>query len=272
MKRVIIATLFWIIALWSWFQVFAGSGLSNIMEKRLDIIVEKIDSNISILSFNQKQEQYMALVKVLERMRSRVSSENKPIMIYLENSFRAKMIAMPLIYVEDIKLNKDIYTLPNVNMDTLRESRLSRHNQARANLWKPAFTRNTKLEKTAYNRATHFVKIGTRTHKRKSTDGFYNYNSIKNWFANQWVCFDESKWTAFSENIAFEFTNCDKSDCTQEVLGVMKKWFDFFMSEASRNWSHYRAIIHPNFTEIWLWIWKDWNKYYLVTHYAVKVK
>lgn len=103
---------------------------------------------------------------------------------------------------------------------------------------------------TAHNRATYLASINSSTHKRLSTDGYYNYNSIKDRFAAQGVYFDESGGTAFTENIAYQYYSCSKDDCTQELINALQKGFDFFMSEASWNGPHYRGVMNTYYTNL----------------------
>jgi hypothetical protein len=60
------------------------------------------------------------------------------------------------------------------------------------------------------------------THKRESSDGYYNYDSILNWFNGLGINFDY-KLTAFTENIAYNYYSCNKSDCTQDMITALKK-------------------------------------------------
>jgi len=249
--------------------VWAESDLSPAIEKKMSIVVQKIQDKLSVFSIKDQHNKLSSLVETFKKLENRVSKQNKPVIIFLKESLQKELEEVNKVLVKEEE--QTVYTIPNVNMEKVKESWLERHNNVRLKKWLEEFSWNIKLEKTAYNRATHFVNIWNRTHKRKSSDGFYNYDSIKEWFANQWVYFDESKWTAFSENIAFEYSNCKEWDCTDSVLWVLKNWFDFFMSEEKSNWPHYRAVVQPYFSEIGLWIWKSGNKYYLVTHYAVKV-
>jgi hypothetical protein len=85
-----------------------------------------------------------------------------------------------------------------------------------------------------------------------------------------WITFDYNK-TAFTENIAYQYYVCNKSDCTQDMINALKKWFDFFMKEKSDKGSHYRAIVHEYFDQLWFWVATNWKYYWVVTHYGINV-
>lgn len=57
----------------------------------------------------------------------------------------------------------------------------------------------------------------------------------------------------------------------------MKKIFDIYMSEKWLKYpmdAHYRAIVHPNISQIWVWIKlqetsdKNFYEYYITSHYC----
>jgi uncharacterized protein YkwD len=76
-------------------------------------------------------------------------------------------------------------TIPHVDLAKVRETWLSLHNTERATKKLTPFTYSPALEKTATNRGNHLANLGKATHKRTSTDGYYSYANIKQWFVNQ---------------------------------------------------------------------------------------
>jgi len=125
------------------------------------------------------------------------------------------------------------------------------------------------LEMTASIRAENVRDLGQTTHKRNKSDPYYSYDSIKDWFADLGIVFDDT-WTSFSESIGRGYYNCKSDDKTQGTIKAISSTWKFFMSEKSRKWPHYRAIMTPEFTKIGLWVSIDpkTKKYYLVTHYS----
>ncbi len=170
--------------------------------------------------------------------------------------------------------NTTIVPLKNINMETLRTFRLTKHNTERNTLGLNNYTYDIDLEKTATVRANYLAQIGSSTHKRIASDWYYNYDSIKQRFADQWVEFTEVGDTLFSENIGRRILNCKKSECTQDTSNAMQKVFDFFMSEKKAKWPHYKAVISNTFTKMGMGMAIDpkTNKYFLVTHYSVDLK
>ena len=162
--------------------------------------------------------------------------------------------------------------ISNVDRNKIQSTRLSWHNDVRNDLWLSPYKINSSLNYSALVWAQELANNGrtSNTHSRDSSY-WYNYDKIMNWFNNLWISFNY-KSTAFTENIAYQWYKCNKSDCTQELVSALRKWFDFFMSEKSYNWSHYRAIIHEYFDQLWFGVATNWKYYWVVTHYAINVK
>lgn len=164
--------------------------------------------------------------------------------------------------------------ITNIDKAVIEKTWLERHNTERNNLDLATYTISPELNNTAQNRANHLAEINSSTHKRLSTDGYYNYESIKSWFSDLWVNFPKEQNGAanFSENIAYRLNySCKTDDCTEYLTTRIKDWFDFFMSEKKAKWPHYRAIISPQFTKIGVGIATNLStkKIFIVTHYSV---
>lgn len=161
--------------------------------------------------------------------------------------------------------------IPRVDIDRVRDVWLALHNTERDTLWLTPFTYSPLLEWTACTWAEHLADLGITTHKRKRTDGYYSYASIKAWFADQWIVFSSTKntdWSLFTENIWWNMYSCKKDDCTDDFIKAIKKSRTFFMSEKGRRYRpHYNAIV-GNFSTIGLGVSLVGNKYYLVSHYT----
>lgn len=167
-------------------------------------------------------------------------------------------------------------TIPNIDVQKVRDAMLSRHNNERAAIGVKSYTYNLNLEWTATTRAKKLVESGktSNLHLRNPGDGYYNYNSMLNWFSNLWVKFPGSVWWAasFSETIGYNTYKCSKSDCTQELINAIKKTWTWLIMKEKASWgSHYRAATMKHFSQMWLWIAidKSHNRYYLVIHYWV---
>jgi hypothetical protein len=161
-------------------------------------------------------------------------------------------------------------SIPNVDFERVRAAWLSWHNTERATKSLTPFTYNSALEWTATTWADHLADIRVASHKRKSTDRYYSYASIKAWFLDQWIVFS---WEAvFTENIWWNFYSCKKTDCTDDFIKAIKKSRTFFMSEKGKRYRpHYNAIMW-NFSDIGLGVALVGNKYYLVSHYTTALQ
>jgi len=167
-------------------------------------------------------------------------------------------------------------TLPNVDYNKVREARLQWHNDLRTSLGVQLIQYHSDLEKSAVNRSNYLASnsITEGTHKRKEGDGYYNYNSLKEWFWDLWIYFVKETWgkSVFSESVWYRRYTCSAWDCTQALIDATKKVFDSFASEWA-NWAHYKAIVMPHYNYMWIGFQFDPNtKYvYTVIHYAEKI-
>lgn len=171
---------------------------------------------------------------------------------------------------------QQIQYIPNIDYATIRQKWIEKHNNLRSEMWLDALQNNDKLNKTAQIRANYLasntIPTGS-THKRSSTDTYYDYDKILQWFGDQGVFFTETTSNAFSENIGYWYYRaCNLSDCTTKLLSETRSTRDFFVGEAKSNGPHYRAIVQPLFTQIGIGVARNDNtkRYYLVVHYGVE--
>lgn len=161
--------------------------------------------------------------------------------------------------------------IPKVDLVKVKNIRLSLHNIERKTKSLTPFMYSSWLESTAVTWAQHLANIGTTSHKRKITDGYYSYASIKQRFINHWITFtnkEKNGQPLFTENLAWNVYTCKKIDCTDDFIKAIKKSRTFFMSEKWKSYKpHYNAIM-GNFTSIGLGVALSGNKYYLVSHYT----
>lgn len=166
------------------------------------------------------------------------------------------------------------YAPTKVDMGKVRAERIKRHNAERTKLWLTAYTGSAKLDATAQKRADYLAKINKATHVRKPSDSYYNYKSIKARFTGQNINFpaEKSGIPNFTENLAYQYYNCSKADCTTDLITAIKKWFAFFMSEKYKIYKpHYKAIIGKQFKLVGMGIGVVGTRYYIVTHYVTQI-
>lgn len=172
-------------------------------------------------------------------------------------------------------------TIPNVDMNRVRDVWLALHNAERATKWLTPFTYSPALEWTASTWANHLATLGkvTNLHQRNSNVPLYSYTIIKQWFMDQGIVFaakEKNGQTLFTENLSYWYYTCNKVDCTDDFIkaikGTWKSWRSFFMSEKWRSYRpHYNAIV-GNFANVGLWVSLVGKKYYLVSHYTQVLK
>ncbi len=293
MKKIIVALLLICI---SSSMLFAYSNPK--LERGLNMAASVIEKKYSFL---EQEEKYSRIVNALKPMLDKVTGKQKQnfqlIITWAEE--RLSILSKngnikPTInknkknnYTED-NWNAELKTQKSIIQDREQQTNLSKvdivkiqktwldwHNKERRQLWLPNYILHDKLNYSAFTWAKHLSGVWTWSHKRKTTDGFYNYDSIKERFDNLDIKFS-GKWTLFSESIALGSFSCKKSDCTDNLIRGMKKNFNFFMSEEkykeNRKKPHYRAIVHSYFNMIGVWIYQKGWKYYLVAHYGRSVK
>ncbi len=165
--------------------------------------------------------------------------------------------------------------IPNVDLAKVRDFWVSLHNWERKIKNLTPFVYNVALEWTASNWANYLADLKKTTHKRKNTDGYYSYVSIKEWFNNQWIVFSTKEingQSLFSESLGRWIYSCKKTDCTDDFIKAIKTSRMFFMSEKGKKYRpHYNAIV-GNYTSIGLGVALIGNKYYLVSHYTQDLK
>ena len=171
---------------------------------------------------------------------------------------------------------KNYQTLQNIDFTKVRDTWLSWHNELRASKWVEPLAYHSDLEKSANAWATYLANNSKTswTHARQESDWYYNYNSIKEWFWDQWIYFSKETWgkSAFSESVGYRVYRCSWWDCTQNLIDVMKKIFDSFANEWE-NWAHYKAIAMPHYHNMWIGFQIDpkTNYVFMVIHYAEKI-
>lgn len=224
--------------------------------------IQKTNNNKSDLQKKQNFQNYIPKIEKLTMIDQRV----KDALI--------KYLNAKIDELKTVSQNKWLWEITNIDQEKIRTTRLKRHNDERATKNLASYSYETQLEQTATTRAQYLSQLNTSTHKRLSSDGYYNYDSIKERFENQWVTFPAEKNSAsnFTENIAYRLNySCKSSDCTDYLISRIKDWFDFFMSEKKANWPHYKAIIWSQYTKIGVGISinPSTKKIFIVTHYSV---
>ena len=170
---------------------------------------------------------------------------------------------------------KSYLVVDNVDLQKVRNTLLSRHNEERQIKKLPAYTYHSNLEKSAqiWARVLNDEARTSNTHVRKPGDGYYNYNSIMDRMEGMGNSFSTpgNGNPAFTESVGRGYYTCKSWDCTEALIAALKTTRDFFMSEKKSNGAHYRAITASQFTQMGFGVSIDPAKkrYYVVLHYSV---
>jgi len=242
----------------AWFQL-QQSKLSN-SEKQL--YYTKVLNNLNLLAFRNRDDP--AQVSLYNSLKD-----------YVHTQIDALSPATSATVSFTLLPSLSGMNIPNVDLAKVRDVWLSLHNAERTPLWLTPFTYSSALEWTASTWSQHLADIRTTTHRRKNTDSYYSYESIKTWFGNQWIVFanaGQNGQPLFTENIGWNLYSCKKTDCTDDFILAIKKSRTLFMKEKGKSYKpHYNAIV-GNFSSIGLGVALVGNKYYLVTHYTQDLK
>lgn len=255
--------------LWTTFAVFTAdsfiaqfqSASANLSPIEKKVYYKKVLSNLSLLAIRNRND--AAQFALYASLKEYVNAQMKSLWTTISTTNVS------------FTIDSSGMNIPNVDLAKVRDVWLSLHNAERKTKSLTPFTYGPVLEWTASTWAQHLADIGTTSHKRKSTDRYYSYASIKQWFINQWITFatkEKSGQPLFTENLWWNVYTCKKTDCTDDFIKAIKKSRAFFMSEKGKSSKpHYNAIV-GNFSTIGLGVAVVGNKYYLVTHYTQVLK
>ncbi len=166
-----------------------------------------------------------------------------------------------------------------IDINQIKNNWLIRHNEKR--IWIQKLSYSDLLNNTANAWSYEMAKRWIMTHKRNpNTKNYYNHNEIKDWLKERWVKCIPIKWITFSESIWINYFKCNKNNCTENLDKSLKEIFNLYYQEKWLPYpqnAHYKAIVHPWLSKIWLGlVIKNDNywyfKVYITTHYCSKLK
>ena len=235
---------------------------------RIDELMKIVESEWEKETTFWQIDRYKKIVDSFSILKNNFAWDQKEMIWYLVYLFENK-----LLQLKEMSVNQND-VVKNIDWDKVQKTILQWHNEERKQLWLKEYKINEKLNYSALVWADNLAKknIKSNTHTRNPGDWYYNYDKILSWFNGLWINFDY-KATAFTESVAYQVYSCNKSDCTQDMINALKKWFDFWMSEkwkASK--PHYNAIVHNTFSDLWFWVAISGKWYWIVVHYGVNVK
>lgn len=169
----------------------------------------------------------------------------------------------------------------SIDHNEIKKYWLELHNEKRKNYWYKSYTYNQKLENTAIEWSYNNYYKQSMDHKRNSTDGWYDYYTVKNWFQERWAVCPVVWRFSETESIAHYGFYCSDGNCDDEFKESLKEIFDIYYAEKWLKYpadAHYRAIVWKDLWELWVWYTlyqsdlDNYFEYYLTTHYCTKVK
>jgi len=234
------------------------------------IIINKISTKINN---NIKYKSYNTINNIIEKLKK---IKNK----YKNNKRITKILEKIIDNLN--KKYKNTYNLDwlNININEIKNNWLKWHNEKR--IWITKLKYSEKLNNSANLWSKEMSKIWIMTHKRNLNDkNYYNYKKITNWFDNLWIKCKLNKWITNSESIAINYFQCNKkNNCTKNLSNSLKEIFNLYYNEKGSLYpqnAHYKAIVHPWLSKIWLWLTikkdeYDYYKVYIVTHYCSQLE
>jgi len=244
---------------------FAWYDVDSDIKNRIDVLMSVVERQWWSQSTFEQINKYGKIINSFSKIQ--LEWEQKEMIWYLLYLFQEKVVELKKNTITQDTL------ITNVDWERVGQTRLSWHNTERNNLWLNNYKLNDKLNFTALTWAENLARNNktSYTHTRNAGDWYYNYDKILSRFGDLWVTFGYGA-TAFTENVAYQYYNCNKTDCTDDMIAALKKWFNFFMSERSWKWPHYKAVTHPYFTDMGFGVGVSGKKYWVVTHYGVNVE
>lgn len=247
-----IISLSFISTTFAWYEV--NSKIKNRIDGLMYVVEQQWWAESTIAQINRYEKIINSFSKI------KLNGEQKEMIWYLLYLFQNK--------VNDLKENTFVQSdlIKNVDWEKVQGELLKWHNDERIKKWLTPYTLNSSLNYSALTRAQQIAnedrKSGS-THLRNPNDRYYSTESIKNWFENLWIHVN-----TFSESNAYWYYKCTKSDCTQDIISVLKKFFN----RTFLNSGHYPAVVSKTYDQIWVWVAKNGNWIRLTAHYGVNVK
>lgn len=268
MKKILILISFVILFIFTWFA--SAYNLSENEKTAAKKIAEKIANIV-----NNQTPRYKNAWKVkLENLLNKLEINTKYYALVSE-------ILTAHQQMDFSKYITNHYNAFHINQNTIENYWLKLHNNAREERNLSLYSYDKRLNNTAIEWSHTNYEKKIIDHKRNTNDSWYDYNKIENWFQERWVHCKIKWWTTSSESIWKYWFYCRDWECSEELSISLKEIFDIYMAEETLSYpanAHYKAIISPNISKVWLWIslyqsdLPDYYEYYMTTHYCTEFK
>ncbi len=235
----------------------------------------------------QKQEQVNKKAEALKRIADKKTIKTGvPKIVHTQTKNLTPVLTIPPVppvivsQVAEVKKNKvQESDIPWVDIEKVRNTWLEWTNWVRWELGLSDYTIDNRLNITATEWSDFSKERGYIIHGRpwdgcvwEGNYGCYNFQAIDTWFKARGIDPVVKNKTKHTENIGYGSYRCSSGDCTDEMLSAIRTTFDFYLREKSYNWVHYKSLINPNLSKIWVGISVDTTKwvYYLTIHYITE--
>jgi len=232
-----------------------------------NLLVTKISDFLDKWSYSSR------LTSILEEIINRIDNIiilkdqlNKDELFVVENKKEEKSFS-----------NSESKEIEKINLSKVRKTWLSWYNDVRKDIWKANYSYDSRLDNSALEWSKLQRKRWEMSHKRDLWDSYYDYNKITSWFKDRWIVCKNINRATNTENIWLGWFYCIDWECSDELITSMKKIFDKYMAEKwTSNDAHYKSIVHPYFTKIWMWLEVEkldnlYYKFYITTHYCTEL-
>ena len=238
-------------------EIFINSITSQVLEKpesyQLNFL-NKLDT--LILNWNYSEKINTVLIKIYNNL----------------NKLHTEEIIENEVFTDELNnISEEEYYL---DLDVVKNNWLGWNNQTREILWLDDYVFHQTLEDSAKVWSNSALEKWEINHERNQWDGFYNYQEITKWFADNWVECENIEWITHTENIWWWAYFCNDWECNEELTEAMYRAYTAYIDEKwTDSDAHYRSLTNQYFRNIWLWITinetqEDYYEYYLTIHYC----
>lgn len=169
------------------------------------------------------------------------------------------------------------YLLDNwyIDIETVQLAWQSWVNDLRVDRNLKAISFDDRLHRTWAERAETIRNKQSADHRRFSNSAYYNYWELVDRFDQRGIVFENVSRTTFTENIWVATFSCGWWNCTDSAIDSLKHVFTYFRNEEWKEYdAHWRTMIQPFFSIMWIWISvdEDNNKIYIAIHYWTSIE
>lgn len=164
--------------------------------------------------------------------------------------------------------------IEHVDMIKVRATWMSWYNEYRTSLGLGSYGYDTRLDSTSHDWNIEFTRGKWENHHRRNPwDSYYDFPVIDAWFSSRGIDPKVINRSKHTENVWYWYYNCNRQDCTDDLIASIRTTWNFFLSEKGKSYdAHYRTIINPYFTKIGMDIITvpGEKRYYLTSHFITE--